>query len=508
MVVALATLLGHPGLQLKVLVGQDALDRPVHSVAVSELVDPTKYLMGGELVLTTGMWLPSDLSSLEEYVDRLVAAEVVALGFGAGVVADATPEPLVAAAVRAGLTLVEVAEGTPFVAVIRALSEILVAEERSELLHVHRAHQDLSRAARGGGPRGVVQTLATQVAGDVLLLDGGGRVREWSSEEATELLPALAAEINRIRTAGQAATSIVEDERHVALQALGNGRAARGVLVVSTGAAMTKLQRDLMAGAAALLSFGFDQESPTAQRRLRQAALIRLVRTGAAPAPDELAVLSEGLLAGGPLVVVAARGPKEQLVAWCEGLQDLGEERALAGLIGEEAYALVAADVDIDVDTDIAAGVGGGEVVLGASRPVDPHRLRTAFDDAERACDIAVERGARVVHYADLTSGALSVADPWAARSFADQFLAPLDAYSAESGIDLRGSLMTWLGHHGHFDPAAQELGLHRHTLRQRINRAAQLLDRDLEDVETRFDLWFALRVTRASRNTRVTGDH
>lgn len=498
MVVALATLLGHPGLQLKVLVGQDALDRPVHSVAVSELVDPTKYLMGGELVLTTGMWLPSDLSSLEEYVDRLVDADVVALGFGSGVVADATPEPLVAAAVRAGLTLVEVAEGTPFVAVIKALSEILVAEERSELLHVHRAHQDLSRAARLGGPRGVVQTLATQVAGDVLLLDGTGRVREWSNEEATELLTSLAPEIERVRSASQAATSIVEDDRHLALQALGTGRAARGVLVVSTGAALTKLQRELMSGAAAILSFGFDQESPTAQRRLRQAALIRLVRTGAAPAPDELAVLSEGLLAGGPLVVVAARGPKEQLVAWCEALQDLGEERALAGLIGEEAYALVAAGVDIAADAAV-----GDQVVLGASRPVDPHRLRTAFDDAERACDIAVDRGTRVVHYADLTSGALSVADPRAARSFADQFLAPLDSYCAESGIDLRGSLITWLDHHGHFDPAAQALGLHRHTLRQRINRAAQLLDRDLEDVETRFDLWFALRVTRSGSTSR-----
>ncbi|WP_158296443.1 PucR family transcriptional regulator [Nocardioides albidus] len=492
MVVALATLVGHPGLQLKVLTGDEASERPVHSVAVSELVDPTKYLMGGELVLTTGMWLPSDLASLDEYVDRLVAAGVVALGFGAGVVADSTPEPLVDAAARAGLTLLEVAEATPFVAVIRALAEILVAEERAEHLHVHRAHQDLSRAARVTGPRGVVQTLATQVAGDVLLVDGTGRVREWSSEEATDLLPALGSEISRIRAANQAATSIVEDGRHIALQALGNGRAARGVLVVSTDAAMSTLQRELVAGAAAILSFGLDQESPTAQRRLRQAALIRLVRTGAAPAPDELAVLSEGLLAAGPLVVVAARGPREQLVAWCEELQDLGEERALAGLIGDLAYALVAAGVDIE-----AALAGRESLALGASRPVEPRHLRAAFDDAERACDIAAGRGVRVVRYADLTRGALSVADPRAARSFAEEFLAPLDAYTAESGVDLRGSLKTWLDHHGHFDPAAHELGLHRHTLRQRINRAAQLLGRDLEDVETRFDLWFALQVTR-----------
>ena len=44
-------------LKLGVLSGQDALDRPVRWVAVSELEDPTPFLEGGELVLTTGMRL-------------------------------------------------------------------------------------------------------------------------------------------------------------------------------------------------------------------------------------------------------------------------------------------------------------------------------------------------------------------------------------------------------------------------------------------------------------------
>ena len=61
-------------------------------VASSELEDPGPYLEGGELLLTTGMRLaPDDGPGATGYVGRLVAAGVVALGFGVGPVHAGTP---------------------------------------------------------------------------------------------------------------------------------------------------------------------------------------------------------------------------------------------------------------------------------------------------------------------------------------------------------------------------------------------------------------------------------
>ena len=88
-----------------------------------------------------------------------------------------------------------------------------------------------------------------------------------------------------------------------------------------------------------------------------------------------------------------------------------------------------------------------------------------------------------------------------AATAFAEARLAPLDAYRDASGIDLAHTLRVWLDHHGQFDPAAAELGLHRHTLRYRVRKAEQLLGRQLGDVNVRMDVWFAL----AARD-RATG--
>ncbi|MBW5481488.1 helix-turn-helix domain-containing protein, partial [Streptomyces bambusae] len=73
------------------------------------------------------------------------------------------------------------------------------------------------------------------------------------------------------------------------------------------------------------------------------------------------------------------------------------------------------------------------------------------------------------------------------ARAHAEALLGPLSPA-------LRETLRAWLAHHGSWDRSAAALGVHRNTVRQRIARGAALLGRDLDDPDTRMELWFALR--------------
>jgi purine catabolism regulator len=66
--VTLAALVGRGALGLTVLAGADALGRPVRWVHTSELDDPTPYLEGGELLLTTGLKLGPSADELRSYV--------------------------------------------------------------------------------------------------------------------------------------------------------------------------------------------------------------------------------------------------------------------------------------------------------------------------------------------------------------------------------------------------------------------------------------------------------
>ena len=58
-------------------------------------------------------------------------------------------------------------------------------------------------------------------------------------------------------------------------------------------------------------------------------------------------------------------------------------------------------------------------------------------------------------------------------------------------------SLAAWLARHGQWDAAAADLGVHRHTLRYRMQRVEELLGRSLDDADLRAELWLALRVSR-----------
>ncbi|WP_344844136.1 helix-turn-helix domain-containing protein [Nonomuraea dietziae] len=96
------------------------------------------------------------------------------------------------------------------------------------------------------------------------------------------------------------------------------------------------------------------------------------------------------------------------------------------------------------------------------------------------------------MRFADLAGqGLLALLDPAAAHAFSSALLAPLNEYGSRA--DLVESLRAYLGANGHWDAAAQRLGVHRHTLRYRMKRVSELLGRDLDDPGVRAELWIAL---------------
>ena len=104
-----------PDLRLRVLVGEGALDRPVDGVFTTDLLDPRRYLTGGEIVLTGLMWRRAADDS-EAFVAAVAAAGAVALAAGDAALGS-VPEDLVAACRRHGMPLFEVPVDVSFAAI-------------------------------------------------------------------------------------------------------------------------------------------------------------------------------------------------------------------------------------------------------------------------------------------------------------------------------------------------------------------------------------------------------
>ncbi len=165
MPLTVAALLSMPGLdELQVLAGRRHLtERTITWAHVIELADPTPWLQGGELVLTTGLGLGPDEESQRDYVRRLAGADAAALGFGTGLSFAAVPPAVCAQADELGLPLFEVPRPVPFLAVTKAVAGRLAAEQYETVQRAVEAQRRLTRAA--GRTRQLDHRIEPQLGG-------------------------------------------------------------------------------------------------------------------------------------------------------------------------------------------------------------------------------------------------------------------------------------------------------------------------------------------------------
>ncbi len=160
----------------------------------------------------------------------------------------------------------------------------------------------------------------------------------------------------------------------------------------------------------------------------------------------------------------------------------------------------------------------GASTALTGVLAIGPGSLH---DDAERAVVTSVVALAGLAGVADRDAHAASAADT-AARLAALQsavreaivasepsswlvaeqpdpgdpaaLVQPLLEHDAATGDELVETLGTWLRCDAVAESAALRLGIHRHTVRARLRRAAELLDRDLDAFSARAEVWAALQ--------------
>ncbi|MYV93555.1 PucR family transcriptional regulator ligand-binding domain-containing protein, partial [Streptomyces sp. SID1034] len=188
----LASLVQHSALKLTVRAGEDHLDRPVRWAHVSELADPVPYMEGGELLLITAMTLDAeDPQAMRRYVRRLSRAGVVGLGFAIGVNYDTVPDALLDAAREEDLPLLEVPRRTPFLAISKAVSAAISADQYRAVTAGFEAQRELTKAALSDGPAVLIAKLAAHVDGWAALYDTSGAVvaaaPDWAARRAARL---------------------------------------------------------------------------------------------------------------------------------------------------------------------------------------------------------------------------------------------------------------------------------------------------------------------------------
>jgi purine catabolism regulator len=466
---------GMAELRLAVAAGSGGLANEVDWLHVSELADPTEFLEGGELLLTTGLGVGELATTQRAYVRRLAKHGLAGLGFGLGFGFADVPAALVEEADRLDFPVLSVPYEVPFIAITKAAFGHLADEQLERLTRALGVHERLAQAVLDGrGLQALLAIVCNHLRCSLALVDDRGRTvierhagAPLSFEGALEL-------------------PVVAHEETATLRAVRDGESFgdydRLVLHHGQTALAFELSRRRAVSAAELRLAGDLLEDLEEERLDDREAARRMAAFGLLAERDYAALLA----------VPQDDGSGEELRRAVAEELDRRSVPYLSTARRERAAFLVEAGTEQEA-LELAREIAGAErrARVGVGRPARGRALGRSLLEARAALDAT---GREVASYRDLGSLELLLSLPDAAlEAFVDRVLGP-----AAASPRLLDSLTALLDSGCRWSDAAARLGVHRHTLRYRMDRLREQAGRHPDDPEQRMELWLAVKARQA----------
>ena len=501
MPVTLEWLLAQPELHLRRVVGDD-VTRPVAWAHPIEVVDPTPFLTGGELVLTTGQRLGGSRAAQNTYVERLTEAGAAGLGFGVGVRYNRIPRGVVDACSRAGLALVEVPLPTPFIAITQAVARRISEDEMQDLQRALDYQRRVTRSAVRGGLSSLVSVLSRELHCDAVVLDEYGAVMATSRRD-DGLLELVDAQWREFASHGRGGSAgVATGAGTLEIQTLRGRSAVVGWLVVRLRGTPSSTDRLLLNQAAGLITLQLDWPAELiAAYHALGGTLLDLLLDPAQPGAALVPHLRHfGFAPSDPLMLAVATAPRGRarlLDVLNDKLESIGRPHVVTRVDKGVAALLLARDARLLVDLldQAVRHANLRSVVIGVSGALSQDAVASGLAPAEQAAAAASREQRSIGWFDDLTLGAVMADETVRSRvwELAGPALDSLVRNVTQRESDLLPSLDAFLHHNGSWEGAARALGVHRHTLRARIDRVQELTGLDLDVAEKRAGLLLAL---------------
>jgi purine catabolism regulator len=474
----LRDLVRSPALEVRVVAGEQGLDRPVRWAHVSELEDPTPWLLGEELIMTTGIAVPAGQRQQGAYLERLARAGVSGLAVTEQLHMPPLHQATIRRANRLAFPILAVPLSVPFIAIaqeVAAAAQSSTYRQLTAQLHVFGALRALADEDLS------VSELFTRLESL-----SGYRLYVGSSAGRPLLpdVPAPPDELAPLLPAAASAAPVIPGGYVLPIPAPGR---SSGILValeeeevVATGLAVVQH----IATIAGLQLTTLRHEREAARRRGAEVLAELLQGTGKEPSSRwELA--RAGLAPEAGLAVVVGRC--HDVGALIESIEVLGEP-VLTLRQGDDVVFLMPSELSLER----AASPG---TAFGVSAPfVDVSSVPVRRREAAWAAARAAELGQTVLRFGSGQGIERWLADdPNALRALAHSLLGPVLDYDSAHGTELVHTTRTWMLHDRRNAPAAKSLHIHANTLAYRLSRFEELTGRSLASTAALTEIWLAM---------------
>lgn len=497
-----------------VLAGHDALDRPIRWVHAGEVAYMASMVVGGEMLLMTGMGIGSRAGEQRRFIEGLAERQVAALVIELGASFPDLPGAMVEAAERSGLPLVALRREIPFIAVTEAIHTEIVSSHYALLRRGEQIQRRLTALMLDGeGIPEVLSALAATLRAPVFLEGGGGRLLShamppdydlepldvWEATRGRVDPPAIQSAPVRMGTHTDGGRLLVADLRPPfdALAAVALDHAAD---IVALALLRARQEEELVARerGSFLANLADGRIAPEAVPRAAHAAGLETlpalllpiaadVRAGTVAGAGEWSIALRDvrqLLADRGLPAVVGRRTTSTTVLALIALRDGEARAATADLVAETLRAglerrLGPGAVTIAVGRAVAAGASGPEL----------HRA----EESAASATLLSERPWHDVAALELRRLLWSRRDDADLADLVQRVLGPLLAHDRQRKLVLLPTLEALLANGGRKAETARALHLNRQALYHRLTRIEQLLGIDLSDADQLLTLHVAL---------------
>lgn len=495
-VIRVEDLLRSPALQLRLIAGGSGTSRRVAWAHVSELKDPTPWLSGSEMIMTTGMALARGAEHQRAYLERLDDAGVACLALSEGLFVPPLTRTFLDTAARRGIPVVEVPIPVPFMAISQEVAAAVQGDTGQRLnaqLQVF----------------GAVQWLAD---GNLSTKEIFGRLERLSgyslyacTARGAQLLPGVPVPPPEYRHLMPAAViSPPTVPGGYVLPVTGPRGAAGHILAVESPdavpAGVSVVQHIATVAALQLSMLAHERELI---RREGAETLAEMLQGMLDKAVVTKRLAASGFAAERPLRLAIVRPRQES--ADDDGTVDALAQAGLPHLVlrlQDELFVLIHDDA-----AAVSALAGALAAAVGLSRPFPAgDSLAVARREARWALSRALEAGRATVSYGEDRTERWLTSDIEDLRALVEQVLGAVTRYDATHGSGLLTSVRVWLEHDRQTERAAKALHVHPNTLLYRVRRFEEISGRSLASTESLAEVWLALRTSAAAAGAHATG--
>lgn len=506
--------------ECRLIAGAAGQDRPVRWVHVVEQPDAANWLRGGDFALVSGVGWPRAAVEQRDTVRQMIEAGVSGILFATGRFLTSVPEAVLSAAENASFPVIEAPFALRFADIAETAQRTIIGQYFEVMERADAIHRALTLAALHAlDLLSLAEHLSDLLQVEVTIYGAAGAALAASSAVRESGVPVLPLSAVQSVDSMDLPVHLRIGDREGLLMPVHHGQERAGHLLLrKPSGTFGPLEERVIQHAAAIIALHMlrQQEIAEVERRIH-ASFLEALLEGAYPASDRAArerVRLHGLDPDAEFRIVIARiefgdpalssrsefETRRQLAGVIEAQCQSVGIRVLTTLMLSRVVLLWPAGTRdrelLQLIYQRAAAAVGGDLVLAtgeAQRGIGG--IPKSHDQAEQLLLLAAPGDSVLLFEDHLLLRLLSETDPATLREFRDSVLGVLD--HERNGEALIETVRTLAGCGGNQAQAAQLLGLHRNTLRQRIGHVERILRRRLDDPETHARIHLAVVVGR-----------